>query len=135
MGPIGIQVEFKSIPGVELAFESLASERSKDGAKNIELLNVVTRENCTYATVFVPDGKLEKIVNDKEHRSRPALIWKNLFFSLSNRKTLEMPTYMLAVNSPLYLHPEVIELVSEYVFIPGDVKKAYAEAAKKQEAP
>jgi len=58
-GPIGIQIEFKGLPGVELAFLSLSSERAKNGAKNIEVMNVVQRGDSTYATVFVPEGKIE----------------------------------------------------------------------------
>lgn len=50
----GLQVEFESFPDIELAFESLARERS-----GIELLNVRREEQRTLATVFVPDGKLE----------------------------------------------------------------------------
>lgn len=50
----GLQVEFESFPGIELAFESLARERS-----GIELLNVRHEEQRTLATVFIPDGKLE----------------------------------------------------------------------------
>ncbi|MBS3948130.1 MAG: S8 family peptidase [Dethiobacter sp.] len=53
-GGFGLQVEFESFPGIELAFESLARERS-----GIELLNVRHEEQRTLATVFVPDGKLE----------------------------------------------------------------------------
>lgn len=58
----GIQIQFRSQPNVELAFESLARER-----QGIELLNVRHHENITYATVFVPDGKLEtfeRIIQD-----------------------------------------------------------------------
>lgn len=51
---IGLQIEFESFPDVELAFESLARERS-----GIELRNVRQDEEKTFATVFVPDGKLE----------------------------------------------------------------------------
>ena len=51
---LGLQVEFDSFPDVEMAFESLARERS-----GIELLNVRHEENRTLATVFVPDGKLD----------------------------------------------------------------------------
>ncbi len=51
---LGIQIEFESFPDVELAFESLARERS-----GIELLNVRHKEKRTLATVFVPDGKLD----------------------------------------------------------------------------
>lgn len=59
---IGLQVEFESFEDIELAFESLARERS-----GIELLNVRQDEDVTRATVFVPDGKLsifEKLIHD-----------------------------------------------------------------------
>ena len=55
---LGIQVEFESFPAIELAFESLARERS-----GIELLNVREDGNITLATVIVPDGKLEHFEN------------------------------------------------------------------------
>jgi len=51
---LGLQVEFESFPDIELAFESLARERS-----GIELLNVRHEGDRTHATVFVPDGKLD----------------------------------------------------------------------------
>ncbi|OAT86102.1 S8 family peptidase [Desulfotomaculum copahuensis] len=53
-GGFGLQVEFGSFPDIEMAFESLARERS-----GIELLNVRHEDQRTLATVFVPDGKLE----------------------------------------------------------------------------
>src|ERR1051326_6598414 len=65
---IGLQIEFESFPDVELAFESLARERS-----GIELSNVRHEGNMTYATVFVPDGKLsrfEKLIRDYLERKR-----------------------------------------------------------------
>ena len=58
----GIQVEFESFPEIDLAFESLARERS-----GIELLNVRHIGNTTFATVFLPDGKLsifERFIED-----------------------------------------------------------------------
>jgi hypothetical protein len=61
-GGFGLQIEFESFPDIELAFESLARERS-----GIELLNVRHEDQRTYATVFVPDGKLthfEGLVQD-----------------------------------------------------------------------
>jgi subtilase family protein len=51
-------VEFESFPDIELAFESLAKERS-----DIELLNVRHEENKTLVTIFVPDGKLHILEN------------------------------------------------------------------------
>lgn len=55
---LGLQVEFESFPGIELAFESLAREHW-----GIELLNVRHENNRIQATVFVPDGKLEHFEN------------------------------------------------------------------------
>jgi Subtilase family len=55
---IGLQIEFESFPDIELAFESLARERS-----GIELFNVRHEEGITRATVFVPDGKLSLFEN------------------------------------------------------------------------
>lgn len=58
----GLQIEFESFPDVELAFESLARERS-----GIELRNVRQDGSKTLATVFVPDGKLgvfEKLITN-----------------------------------------------------------------------
>ena len=54
----GLQIEFESFPDIELAFESLAKERS-----GIELFNVRHEEERTLATVFVPDGKLQILEN------------------------------------------------------------------------
>lgn len=50
---IGIQIEFESQQGVQLAAESLA--RDKQG---IELMNVRQQGDQVFATVFVPEGKL-----------------------------------------------------------------------------
>ena len=65
---VGLQVEFESFPEVDLAFESLARERS-----GIELLNVRDEDKKTLATVFVPDGKLEhfeRLIRDYFTRNR-----------------------------------------------------------------
>ncbi len=51
---IGLQVEFASPADVELAAESLAREN-----QGIELLNVRHQGQTTFATVFVPEGKLQ----------------------------------------------------------------------------
>ena len=64
---LGISVEFESFPGIDLAFESLAREKS-----GIELLNVrrdasQTEAEVIQATIFVPDGKLshfETLIRD-----------------------------------------------------------------------
>lgn len=64
---IGIQIEFESQQGVELAAERLARDR-----QGIELMNVREQDNKVLATVFVPQGKLthfERLIEAyAEHR-------------------------------------------------------------------
>jgi len=58
----GLRLEFESFSDIDLAFESLARERSE-----IELLNIRQQGNTTFATVFVPEGKLvhfERLITD-----------------------------------------------------------------------
>ena len=65
---LGIQVEFQSFPDIDLAFESLARENQR-----IELRNIRRRDDITYATVFVPTGKLEhfeRLISDYLDRRR-----------------------------------------------------------------
>lgn len=65
---IGIQIEFESQQGVELAAESLARDR-----QGIELMNVRQHGDQVLATVFVPQGKLthfERLIEAyAEHRT------------------------------------------------------------------
>lgn len=56
---LGLQIQFVGMPHVELAFESLGSERNRDPGKQIEVLSVRAQGNVTVANVYVPDGKLE----------------------------------------------------------------------------
>ena len=62
--PAGVYIQFESEPGFELASDSLSSE-----ASGIELLAVVERGRRCFATVFVPEGKLQFF----EHRVRDYL--------------------------------------------------------------
>ena len=57
---IGIQVEFRSFPNVDLLAERLARD-----SRGIELLSVRkdTETERTHATVFVPDGQLDHFEN------------------------------------------------------------------------
>lgn len=77
-------------------------------------------------------GLLEKIVDTPAHVSRNALVWQNPCFTKAKRKTVKVPTPLVAVNAPLYLNPQIVDEVRKYVFLPKDVVQAYREAAKKQ---
>jgi HEPN domain-containing protein len=73
-------------------------------------------------------GQLERILADRNHVSRTALVWQNAFFGKSRRKGVWHRQYSSSGNSPLSLHPEILEEVLKYVFLPKDVIAAYKNA-------
>lgn len=79
-------------------------------------------------------GILEKIVEMKDHPAREALIWNNLFFGTSRRKRVMMRQDWEAGNSPFFLHPEIIDEVVKYVYIPKDIAKGVRDFGKRKAA-
>lgn len=77
-------------------------------------------------------GTLEKIVEKKDHPAREALIWNNLFFGTSRRKVVKMRPDWEAGNSPFFLHPEIIDEVVKYVYIPKDIAEGVRQFAKQK---
>ncbi|CAN7464700.1 S8 family peptidase [Acidovorax sp. LjRoot118] len=89
---IGIQVEFESEEGIELAAASLARDN-----QGIELMNVRKRDDQILATVFVPEGKLTyfeklitKYVGYKTDKNGDPLDHQNLIDAI---KTLRVATF------------------------------------------
>ena len=82
----------------------------------------------------VMGGILEKIVEKKDHPARDALVWNNLFFGSSRRKSVKMRPDWEAGNSPFFLHPEIIDEVVKYVYIPKDIAEGVRQFAKQKAA-
>jgi HEPN domain-containing protein len=74
-------------------------------------------------------GHLEHILAKRDHPSRAALIWHNLYFGTGHRKTIRHRHMSTSGNSPLSLHPEILDEVRKYVFLPNEVVAAYRNAA------
>jgi hypothetical protein len=72
-------------------------------------------------------GVLEQIVASRDHPARKALLWQNRRFGRRARKKVRMVTPFVATNAPLTLHPEILDEILKYVFLPRDVVKAYRE--------
>ena len=70
-------------------------------------------------------GALEKIIVDITHPAREPLLWQNLYFGKRARKRVRLRQYMHFTNSPLTLHPEILEDVLKFVYLPKDVIEAY----------
>jgi HEPN domain-containing protein len=82
----------------------------------------------------VMGGVLEKIIEKKNHPARDALIWNNLFFGPSRRKRVKMRPDFEAGNSPFFLHPEIIDEVLKYVFIPKKIADGVRQFAQQKAA-
>ena len=65
-------------------------------------------------------------MDDKSHPAREALLWHNGFFGRARGK-VRMTGGFLSTNSPLFLHPHILDEVLKYVHLPKDVQEAYRQ--------
>lgn len=70
-------------------------------------------------------GCLEKIIDDKKHPAREPLVWQNLYYGRRPKKSIRLSRFSHSTNSPLSLHPEILDEVLQYVFLPKEVVQAY----------
>lgn len=75
----------------------------------------------------ITDGWLEQVLSKPAHPAREPLVWRNLFFGVRRRAKVKVWHWQEVGNSPLYLHPEIVDEVAKYIFLPGEVKAAYRE--------
>lgn len=79
-------------------------------------------------------GFLEKVLKDKKHPAREALVWQNARFTTAVRKKIKTRREFHAVNAPLWLTPELLDHVMPYMYVPREYAQAYRRLAleKKQ---
>lgn len=77
-------------------------------------------------------GWLEQVEKNKGHSAREPLLWNNLYFGPSRRRKILIRSGIEAGNSPLYLHPEIIDDVAQYVYIPKPILAMWQSEAKKR---
>jgi HEPN domain-containing protein len=80
----------------------------------------------------VMGGILETVIEKKDHPAREALIWNNLFLGPSRRKGVKMQSNWESGNSPFFLHPEIIDEVLKYVYIPNRIADGVRQFAKQK---
>ena len=91
---------------------------------DIEIQAIEQSETKAPQFFSISGGALEKIIKDKEHPAREALLWQNAFFGVRARKTVRLSHYSHSTNSPLSLHPEILDDVLKYIYLPKDVISA-----------
>ena len=75
----------------------------------------------------IMNGWLEGVLKNHQHPARAPLVWKNLYFGPSRRQSVRMVGYTESGNAPLYLHPEIIEEVVKYVYMPKAIADMWRE--------
>ena len=73
----------------------------------------------------VEHGWLEKVIADAKHHARDALIWNNLTFGPSRRRSVRLLPYWEAGNAPLYNYPEILDEIVKFVDFPNGVEAAW----------
>lgn len=104
-----LQANGKSIPMLEHELQKI--ERSETRAPHL---------------LSIMDGELEKILKKRKSPTRAALVYMNFRFGARSRQTITMRPMAIAKNSPLLLHPEILDELDEYVYLSDPVFEAYA---------
>lgn len=85
---------------------------------------------------YLTNGLLEKILADEGNPAHEGLVWRNAMFG--SKEPIEPGKGLnpfVAINSPLYLHPEIARPVSEFIRLPKGALEAFEKhAAQKQVA-
>jgi HEPN domain-containing protein len=112
------------------------SRTLRDGAKQrmleLELSKIENSVNQPPQNFSLRGGMLEKILAERKNPARQALTWQNLYFGIRARKLVKLRWHMYAANPPLAMHPEILNEVLHYVFLPKEIVDAYrAELTKR----
>jgi len=73
---------------------------------------------------------LEKVLDDPKNPARQALLWQNGFFGRRRRRSVKVDTWWKAQNSPLFLNPQYLEDVLEFVTLPKTLQALYRNHKK-----
>ena len=101
-------------------FESKSGERINLFQAN--LARVTQKEGQPLQNFPLFNGWLERIMSKQDHPAREGLLWNNTFFgSEQNEPYCE---YSESQNSPFDLHPDVIEELDKWIYIPKERKRS-----------
>ncbi|CAN5763354.1 hypothetical protein BH11PSE12_BH11PSE12_30870 [soil metagenome] len=98
-----------------------AEQAQLDIAKK-QILNSSTRPRHKFR---LNDGVLEKMLDEKAHPSRSALLWNNLVYGSRARTSVRARQHLHAQNPLLYIYPEMLEELLKYVLIPDRLADRY----------
>jgi hypothetical protein len=92
-------------------------------------VSVELEEGSPPPMVTLVNGYLEGIIHGPQCLARRALVWQNAFFGKRARRTVTVGGWARGVNAPLALHPEILDEVTKYVFVPKEVRDYFRTQA------
>ena len=110
-----------------LHYSLTLSGGKKQPMLDLEMHKIKDSENHSPQKFVLVGGTLEKIIADKQHPAREALIWQNLFFGMKARTRVKLDSHLHSTNSPLSLHPEMLDEVLKYIYLPQGAIKEYTK--------
>lgn len=114
--------------------ESLTQEELKKRETEINDQIIKLSQNLlqTPKETYIKGGYIERVLSDKKHSARAALIYNNLFFYKKYRKSASYNSDLFGENSPLSNFPEFINDISEYIYIPLNEINGFKELKVKK---
>ena len=109
----------------------IENKGKESGMHRVILEDIKLREGSIPQKYYLPNGLLEKVIDDEKHPAREILLWQNGFFGKKQRRKVRLRRRFYAANAPLFLHPELLDEVVKYVYLPKDVVGAYREMRTK----
>lgn len=91
-------------------------------ALDVELQRIQHSEVGPTKPFRIFGGFLESVIEKKDHAARSMLIWNNLYFGKRPRRSVTMSTYSSATNSPLFLHPQIVDDLVPLIHISKELK-------------
>lgn len=112
-------------------------EHYNDSPSNLVLLKnlaeIESRLTGEASGGYLEQGFLEKILVKDAHPAKEGLTWRNAMFGGSEPIIAHRGiSGFMAINSPLYLHPEIARPVSEWIFLPKGAVEAFEALAATQ---
>jgi len=75
-------------------------------------------------------GHLEKVIDNINDPARAPLLWQNAFFGRRARRRVKRTPWLKAINAPLYLNPQILNEILEYVYLEGPIIEGYRKHKK-----
>lgn len=116
----------KSIHEIRRYCQQFSFEKEEKKSQVLELSNKnIEGRIKDIQRISLEGGVLERILKDKKHPARKALIYQNAFFSTRKRSTISIKKNITAYNSVFFQNHELFELAKQYIKVEHEVKKAY----------